>query len=262
MKITCLCENTACESKFLAEHGLSLYVEANGRKILFDAGQTDLYLKNAELLGIDLSEVEIMVLSHGHYDHGGGIPSFLDINEKAKVYASEYAFDECYNASDKYIGLDASLKKSDRFVFTNAYRLISDGIELFSCNDKQLIFPIDSAGLKVKRKEGLVPDVFLHEQYLKITENGKTVLISGCSHKGIVNIVSWFSPDVLVGGFHFMKQDLNENSCLLDKSAEELCDFNTKYYTCHCTGLEQFAYLKYRMGERLDYIAAGREINI
>ena len=262
MKITCLCENTASDDRFCAEHGLSLLIEADGRKILFDAGQSDLFLKNAELLGIDIAQIDLMVLSHGHYDHGGGITAFLGANEKARIYMSQFAFDECYNASDKYIGLDASLKGNERIVFVGDYHRVSEKLELFSCNDKQLSCPIDSAGLKIKCGDGFIPDAFRHEQYLKITENEKTYLISGCSHKGILNIMTWFEPDVLVGGFHFMKTDVIGGNPLLDATARELLKYNTKYHTCHCTGLEQFAYLKKQMGERLDYLATGREINI
>ncbi|MBR5633360.1 MAG: MBL fold metallo-hydrolase, partial [Clostridia bacterium] len=80
MKIVCLAENTTSRDDVGAEHGLSLYVEAAGKKILFDMGQTDLFMKNAEKLGVDLSKVDVAVLSHGHYDHGGGLSAFLKVN--------------------------------------------------------------------------------------------------------------------------------------------------------------------------------------
>ena len=82
MRITCLAENTACNG-FEAEHGLSLYIETNGNRILFDMGQTDLFSGNAEKLGIDLNTVDFAVISHGHYDHGGGLRKFLEINQKS-----------------------------------------------------------------------------------------------------------------------------------------------------------------------------------
>ena len=89
----------------------------------------------------------------------------------------------------------------------------------------------------------------------------KRVLISGCSHKGIVNIVSWFKPDVLVGGFHFMNLDpQSAGRAALDAAADELLDGHTVYHTCHCTGVPQYNYLKERMRDRLFYISAGQEI--
>jgi 7,8-dihydropterin-6-yl-methyl-4-(beta-D-ribofuranosyl)aminobenzene 5'-phosphate synthase len=83
MKISVLCENTTKKENILSEHGLSLFIETEKHKILFDMGQSDAFLKNAKTLGIDLSTVDIAILSHGHYDHGGGLRAFLEYNEKA-----------------------------------------------------------------------------------------------------------------------------------------------------------------------------------
>ena len=77
MRIISLVENTSVNDAIKAEHGLSLYIESKNYKILFDMGQTDLFLKNAKRLGVDLSQVDIAILSHGHYDHGGGLEEFL-----------------------------------------------------------------------------------------------------------------------------------------------------------------------------------------
>ena len=97
MKIISLVENTSVNEEIKAEHGLSLYIEAKKHKILFDMGQTTLFLENAGKLGIDLSQVDVAILSHGHYDHGGGLEKFLEINKKAYVYVNQYAFDAYYN---------------------------------------------------------------------------------------------------------------------------------------------------------------------
>src|SRR5690606_33142793 len=107
----------------------------------------------------------------------------------------------------------------------------------------------------------VVPEDFRHEQYLLITEGNKRILISGCSHKGIVNIVHWFHPDVLIGGFHFMNLDpKGSGKAVLDAAAKELLSFDTVYYTCHCTGTAQYGYLKPQMKARLFYLSAGQEI--
>ena len=113
MKITTLIENTACREGLVCEHGLSLYIETGSKRILFDAGQTGAFGDNAEKLGIDLSRVDLAVLSHGHYDHGGGLKRFLELNAAAPVYINQSAFSQCYNGPEKYIGLAPSLRESD-----------------------------------------------------------------------------------------------------------------------------------------------------
>ena len=111
------------------------------------------------------------------------------------------------------------------------------------------------------KENALIPEDFRHEQYLEITEGGKKVLFSGCSHRGILNIVEWTKPDVLVGGFHFMKVSLDrEGKKKLRMVAEQLMSYNTIYYTCHCTGIPQYTYLKEIMGDRLHYVSAGTVI--
>ena len=99
--------------------------------------------------------------------------------------------------------------------------------------------------------------------YLLIKENGKRVLFSGCSHKGILNITEWFEPDVLIGGFHFMKLDPStKDADVLTAAADELLSYDAKYYTCHCTGIEQFEFLKRIMGDKLSYLSTGMKLEI
>ena len=109
MKITTLLENTSARPELSAEHGLSLYIETAEHRILFDMGQTALFSRNASVLGIDLAAVNIAILSHGHYDHGGGLARFLALNHTTPVYVNRHAFAPHYHGPDKYIGLDLSL---------------------------------------------------------------------------------------------------------------------------------------------------------
>lgn len=257
MKITALVENTTSNDNLKSEHGLSLYIETTSNKILFDMGQTDLFYENAHKMNIDLSKVDIAVLSHGHYDHGGGLEKFLKINDKAKVYLSAHAFEPHYNG-EKFIGLDVSLKDCDRLVFTDADTKIADGLTLYSCNDREREFDLGSFGLSAMRNSVKIPDPFLHEHYLLIEEDSRRVLISGCSHKGILNIIKWFVPDVLVGGFHFSKLSLDNT---LKSYASYLDSFDTEFYTCHCTGVEQYGFMKKYMS-RLHYISTGETIEL
>ena len=258
MKIYTLIENTSCVDGFAYEHGLSLYIETEKMRILFDSGQSGAFADNAVKLGIDLGKVDVMILSHGHYDHSGGIGRFLELNNTAPVYISSTAFGMHYNAEDRYIGVDEELKNSSRFVFVDDYEEIGEGITLYGADKINAVTPIDSAGLKIKAPSGMIPDTFRHEQYLMIEENNHKVLISGCSHNGILNIMETMKPDVLVGGFHFMKKSVEE----VKAPADKLMEYDTKYFTCHCTGLEQFDYMKRIMGDRLSYISAGRVIEV
>ncbi len=258
MKITALLENTTARDDMQIEHGLSLYIETNTHRILFDMGQSDLFAKNAETLGIDLAKVDLAILSHGHYDHGGGLPTFLALNDTAPIYLNRFAFEPHYNATQKYIGLDTTLVESSRLRYTDEICPLAPELTLFSCNERTRSNDLGSFGLTVLESNCHVPDDFRHEQYLLIEEEGKKVLISGCSHKGIQNIMEWVSPDVLVGGFHFMKLEPGET---LAAAAEELNKYSTRYFTGHCTGEEQFAYLKERM-ERLEYLSCGKTITI
>lgn len=258
MIITALTENTALCAPFGAEHGLSLYIETNRRRILFDTGQSDLFAQNASLLGVNLAEVDLAVLSHGHYDHGGGLKRFLTLNDMAPVYLSRYAFEPHFNAQGKDIGLDLSLQGNDRLITVGDKLTIGDGLTLCSCNDQERYFPTPASGLTVMQDGRLVDEDFRHEQYLLVEEGGRRIVISGCSHKGVLNIISWLRPDVLIGGFHFMKLPADD---ALRRAGELLDSYDTEYYTCHCTGVEQYRYLS-RYMSRLHYLHAGQSITI
>lgn len=263
MHITALMENTAGRPDVVAEHGLSLLIETDSRIVLFDTGQSSAFAANADVLGVDLSRVDVAVISHGHYDHGGGLPTFLEINDHAPIYLNRRAFEEHLNAAGKDIGIDSTLASSDRLVFVDDYLDLGNGLELFSCNDRRRTHASSSVGFTVRESGRLVADAFLHEQYLLITEQGRKVLFSGCSHKGILDIEDWFEPDVLVGGFHFMRLDVGgDGRGALDAAARELMGHETTYLTCHCTGLEQYRHLKKPMGDRLGYLACGQSVEV
>ncbi|MDO4731141.1 MAG: MBL fold metallo-hydrolase [Clostridia bacterium] len=258
MRITVLVENTSSNKNFYAEHGLSLYIQTKNKNILFDMGQTDLFYENAKKLGVDIEKTDIAVISHGHYDHGGGLEKFLSINSFAPVYISSFAFNEYYNKDRKYIGLNKSLMNNERLVFTNDIYQIDPQITLCSHNNSIKAFDFDNCGLSEFKDGDYFPDSFRHEQYMLINEDKKRVLISGCSHKGILNITNWFKPDVLIGGFHLSKFPLDEK---LKNCAKTLSVTDTDFYTCHCTGIKQFEFMK-KYIKNLHYISTGQTIVI
>ena len=255
MKIVTLMENTSCREDLCFEHGLSLYLETGSHKILFDAGQSAAFADNAQTLGVDLGNVDFAVLSHGHYDHSGGLGKFLEANENAPVYVSRWAFEPHWESDGRYVGVDLSLQETGRIRYVAEKTVLAEGITLFRLETA----PMDTAGLLVEENGVRLPDDFRHEQYLLLEEAGKRILISGCSHKGILNIMEAFRPDILIGGFHFMKITEEEK---LEAAAKKLLAYDTVYYTGHCTGQKQYDYLKTIMGEKLHYISTGTVLEL
>lgn len=253
MKITVLCEDTSnCALK--SEHGLSLYIESECAKILFDTGQSNLFYENAQKLGIDLSAADFAVISHGHYDHGGGLKKFLEINKKAPVYISAKAFGSFYNGG-KYIGLHKQLENEERLKLIDEHSDICADARIFTSASFEKT-KINSFGLTVQKNGQKNPDNFEHEIYLELVQGDKKVLFSGCSHCGIENIMNAFKPDIFIGGFHLLKL---EDEKELEKTAKALSGYDTDYYSCHCTGEKQYKYLKKQV-KRLSRLRTGDRI--
>lgn len=171
---------------------------------------------------------------------------------------SRYAFQPYYDGSEKYIGLDSTLAEHPRLMYTDGIVRVCDGIVLYPCPKEEKEHELGNFGLTVIRDGGVVSDDFRHEQYMLVEERGRRILISGCSHWGVLDLMRIFRPHVLIGGFHFFKIPLGET---LASYADILAGYDTEYYTCHCTGTEQYAFMKERM-PRLHYISAGQKVEI
>ncbi|NLT96310.1 MAG: MBL fold metallo-hydrolase [Clostridia bacterium] len=274
MIIKVLAENTSISKDLGSEHGLSLYIETSNHKILFDVGASRLFLENAEKLNVDISDVDYLVISHGHYDHGGGLRVFLRENTKAEVFLQRLAFEKYYalrsNDELEYIGLDEDLKHNRRIVLTSDLFVINKGIELFSNITRKGPLPFSNNRLFMVQNGQTVKDVFLHEQNLVIEEGGKTLLVTGCAHNGIVNIIEHYHdlkghmPDYVVGGFHLSGRSpvSSEEPETIDKISKYLMETNAVFYTCHCTGIEPYNRLKAAMGNNINYLSTGSEITI
>ena len=257
MKLWTLIENTTTRDDLVCEHGLSLYIEADGLRILFDAGQTDAFAANAEKMGVDLSQVDLCILSHGHYDHGGGLRKFLDINDHAPIYVNRHAFGDYFSADGRYIGLDSTLLSEDRIQFAGDNRRLSDSVSLHACVGYPEPCPSYSGDMIAERKGQREPDDFRHEQYLLISEGDKRILVSGCSHRGVMNIKTWFAPHLFIGGFHLVKLDPNADRIKLKAVGSFLTQKDTIYYSGHCTGEMQYSLLKETLGDRLHRLSTG-----
>ncbi|NLV86179.1 MAG: MBL fold metallo-hydrolase [Clostridiales bacterium] len=274
MMIKVLSDNRAASDTFGQEHGLSLYVKTRQHRLLFDTGATSLFADNAARLGVNLPAVDIAFLSHGHYDHGGGLETFLEINDKAKVYMQKEVFEPYYAKSPEgnlnYIGLDTGLLPNERFVFCGQNEKIDDELELLSKVGQTGSASFGSRELYRKSGEALLPDDFSHEQNLIIWENGRSILITGCAHQGILNIVQQFKldkgcfPDLVIGGFHLHSRGSgkSEDPEALDAIARELLETGSLYYCCHCTGQEAYLHLKSIMGNKISYLSAGSRLAV
>ena len=274
MKITALVENITKDENLLSEHGLSLHILTRNHKILFDVGKTDKFLKNAEALNIDIKKVDLVVISHGHYDHGRGIKHLLSANEKAEVFINKEAFDEYYAVNNDgqniYIGLEQELRDNERISLTDGFFYLDSEVATFSGVDGEMLRPTYNETLKIRIEDTLFNDPFKHEQNLVINEDGKLVLIAGCMHNGVCNIMNHFydlyecMPDIVIGGLHMMNPSTEESES--DEFIKEVADFmlETKamFYTCHCTGEKAYAKLKEIMGDRIEYLHTGKELRL
>lgn len=271
MKITVLVENTSKRDDLKTVHGLGVYIETPKHKMLFDLGPDDTVFDNAMTLGIDLGEIDTVIISHGHYDHGGALASFLEINKTARIYARRQAFEPHYAdvGDDKlFVGLDAVLAEDKRVTLTDDTMRIDDELFVFSDVDGILDTQSRRALLK-KTSDGYEQDDFDHEQSLIVTAEGKAVLFSGCSHSGadvILTAALRRQPDIktVFGGFHMYNPNTGatEPEALITALAGRLSAHDAVFYTCHCTGEKAFGLMRETMGEKLRYIQTGAVVEL
>lgn len=275
MKLTVVLENTAVD-RLSAAHGLSLYLEVGEHKILFDAGPDSVLLqKNADTLGIDLSDVTLAMLSHGHYDHAGGLRGFFERNSNAPLYLHRLA-DQPYYASEnvgfRYIGMDPQIREeyAARFRPVDDQLVLGENLTFFSDIKTGDLLPSGNSSLLEPSGEAYIPDRFLHELNLLIRDNGKLILIAGCAHRGIVNIIrraeeiAGRAPDAVFSGFHLTNpgKGIDEPEENIRAVAAALCAWPCRYFTGHCTGKGPFAILKECLGDRLEYLGGGKTFEV
>ncbi|MGL5378547.1 MBL fold metallo-hydrolase [Clostridium sp.] len=273
MILKTLVENKSVSSDFKNKHGICFYIETNNHKILFDLGKNGLFLENANKMGIDISDIDTVIISHGHVDHGGALKLFLEKNHSAKVYIRENAFDKHYTTLlglKINVGIDSSLKNHPQVVLTEKRMVLDKELTLFSDVETKECLSTSNNTLFAKVGNGILMDDFSHEQSLIISENKKLMLIAGCSHAGIINIKNKAERivndrlDCIVGGFHLYNpiSKRTESNTLIQEIAERLNNNFTYYYTCHCTGEKAFNKMKEVLSEQLSYLSTGSEIEV
>ncbi len=274
LRITTLSENTAALGSFLGEWGLSILVESDEANILFDTGQSISASHNAELLGVDLSRIDKIVLSHGHFDHTGGLKQCLskigkeiEIIAHPDIWQAKCAVGE---GEDRYIGIPFSRKELEdsgaRFKLTAEPVRISQHImtsgEIPMVTDYETIEP----DLVVKEDGGYRPDEFRDDQALIITTEAGLVVILGCAHRGIINTLYHAQNlsgvkaiDAVLGGCHLMNAT-EERVWLTIAALKELGV--KRLGVSHCTGLAASVIMAHEFGERFFFNNAGTMVSL
>jgi len=278
MKLLTLIENTAASEKLSTEHGLSFYIEHMGKKILFDAGATGLFAKNATRMLIDLKKLDAAVLSHNHNDHAGGFDTLLGYSPGIKIYAKKAVLSGFFKKTGVFrvpVGLSSDYfeKRAENFVLFNNFQQVTDGVFLLS---NEVFEPCFTDKTLLMKKNGkTVTDDYSHELFMVIFPSGEPedgiVVISSCSHSGVVNILNtvrqtWEGAPILgfVGGIHLTAGGGKKLLCSfeeIEKIAEEIKAMDIgQIYVCHCTGQKGYERLKIHLGDQVQYLRAGEEL--
>lgn len=255
--ITTLVENLVYGKGLQGEHGLSLLVEVGGHKVLFDTGASDLFVRNARLMGIDLREVDFLVLSHGHRDHTGGVHHFLKLNSHAQVVCKREAFRPKYKDERENGLMHPEALDPARFRFVEQTEEILPGVFVFP----QLAVA-DEADTHFEHfytvVEGRkVPDRFDDELALVLKRDNDLAVLSACSHRGITNILRTVQGafpcgelKLVWGGFHIRTAGADKNRVIARYLADHLPE---RLGVCHCTGIDQYALFYQSFADRLFY---------
>lgn len=265
-----LIENKTDNPGIMAEHGLSIYIEACGKKILFDAGATDLLISNAKKMDVDLSDVDFAVISHGHYDHTGGFPAFCKINENCPIYIHKNAFRESYGLKDgKLDGHNSGIRWNeeergyinDRLIFTDNALKISEDIYITGTISCEKDFKPTEEFFFEDEHGRIVKDDMSHEQCLVIRQPEGLYIFSGCSHTGVIsalNVSKTMFPGekvaVLVAGMHLFSTTKEERARVVKQIVDEHMEC---VMPVHCTGIEAICDLKAKLGDACIVATAG-----
>lgn len=272
IRIRLLCENHARRRKMLAEHGLSIWIDTGNKKILFDTGQTDIFSINAINAGIDISKADMAVLSHGHYDHTGGVPRFLRMNKYAPVYIDQGAFQKRYNGNCEprinigipWLNQNYSESCYERLVISNGKIELDDNIIILGKIPSTIPFEDVPQNFYIDDGNGNIScDMIADEQMLIIRGNKGIYIFVGCSHAGIINCISHAKthfPDErivgVIGGMH-----LNSASDKrIQLTIQKLRDINIKtIIPLHCTGITAICEMKRFLTENCKLMTVGDE---
>ncbi len=266
LEIITLVENLAYRQGTKGEHGLSFLLRIAGKQILFDTGQSDLLLANARKLDINLAEVDAAVISHGHYDHAGGLRAFLGVNRHAPVYIKPAAFDTKFSRSGGQVrptGMSPHLLEafSERVLFVDEKIELIPGLYIIPTIESHYPFEQSSSNLLVEREGQLMPDDFSDELFLAFDHPEGLTILSGCSHLGILNICQTALDltgsskiRALLGGTHLKGASTGR----VEQTLEAFDTLQVEQFgLCHCTGLGPYMEFVQKYGDIVRYAYVG-----
>ncbi len=246
MKLTTLVEDESLNNNLRSIHGVSFFIESDdGFKVLFDTGQKDIFLQNAKKLSINPLEANLCMISHNHYDHSGGLSYLLKQGFSNPVYLHENFFVDRYSIKNGQIVPSVGITSNEiegfkniKFIKNNLTK-VHNNIYILSnvnfTNDFEKINP----NFVVKKDDSVIQDTFKDEISMIIESEKGLIVISGCSHRGIINILTevkkHFNKNIyaFVGGTHLIGAD----KIRLEKTVGNLKYFNLSVLgACHCTG--------------------------
>ena len=278
LQITVLCENTVGPSlTAIGEHGFSAFIETNNCNYLFDTGQGYSILHNAKCLKKDLNSIKNILLSHGHYDHTGGLLSVLKLKNRLKINAHPHVFSKKYailkangKETKRYIGIKCKKeyleKHGAKFIFNSPFTEVGAGIYLTGEVPRTTDFEKGDTRLLVEDNGSLVPDPLLDDQSLILKTKSGLVIILGCAHSGLINTMHHIIRNLegekihtIIGGTHlgFLKEDQ------LEKTISHLRRYDfERIGTSHCTGLKAAARLFQEFKDKFFFANVGTSVVI
>jgi 7,8-dihydropterin-6-yl-methyl-4-(beta-D-ribofuranosyl)aminobenzene 5'-phosphate synthase len=251
IRITTLVENVSPDPRLEAEHGLAFWIETGSGNVLFDTGQGKALFSNARSLGINLEQTAAVVLSHGHYDHTGGLEKLLQAAHRVKVYAHPAAFrpktarmgaGRFHSIGMPFLNPEAIRKQAEELIWTEQASEIGHGLRVTGTIPRVTEFENHPDDRFFLDAEGRQPDSMMDDQALFFEASRGVVVLLGCAHAGVINTLKYISQltrhkpiYTVMGGMHLG----NAAPGRIKSTIGALRDFKIERLgPAHCTGRE------------------------